>query len=127
MVYTIIVNNKNYDLPKKTVTVMSRMDEVMKVDLTQGLSVRQKYEKLHGFMKELVGEGKCKEMFGSDNLDEIDLSELTLAVKMVIDAYEKPVTDYDREKNMNKFNDIPLDKILSLTKAANTMASFPKK
>lgn len=103
------------------------MDEVMKVDLTQGLSVRQKYEKLHRFMKELVGEEKCKEMFGSDNLDEIDLSELTLAVKMVIDSYEKPVTDYDREKNMNKFNDIPLDKILSLTKAANTMASFPKK
>ncbi len=127
MVYTIIVDGKSYDLPKKTVSVMSAMDEVMRVDSDNGLSLRQKFEKLHNFMKNAVGEENCRKMFGSDSLNEIDLSELTLAVRKAIDAYEKPVADYDREKNMSKFNDIPFEKISSLTKAANTMASFPMK
>ena len=127
MEYTIIVENKSYDLPKKTISVMSALDEVTKVDSNNNLSVRQKFEKLHKFMKDTVGEENCREIFGSEQLDEIDLSELTLAVNKVIDAYEKPVADYHREKNMDKLNDIPLEKIISITKAANTMASFPKK
>ncbi|MBQ9990202.1 MAG: hypothetical protein IJP31_04580 [Lachnospiraceae bacterium] len=127
MEYTIIVDGKGYELPKKTVAVMTALDGVMKVDTDIGLSVRQKFEKLHTFMKDTVGSEKCEEMFGSDKLEEIDLSELTLAVRKVIDAYDKPIADYDREKTMSKFNDIPIEKVVSLTKAANTMTSFSNK
>lgn len=127
MEYTIIVGNKSYDLPKKTIAVMTKLDEVMKVDQSNNLSVRQKFEKLHNFMNGAVGEENCKEMFGSDQLEEIDLSELTLAVNKVIDAYDKPVNDYDKDNAMSKLNNIPIEKIISLTNAASTMSSFSKK
>ena len=127
MDYTIITNGRSYDLPKKTISVMNGLDEIMKIDHAPGLSLKQKYEKVHRFMKDLVGEENCKEMYGSDQLEEIDLSDLALSVKMVIDAYEKPLSDYEKEKNMEKLDNIPIEKIVSLTKAANTMASFPKK
>ena len=32
MDYTVIINNRSYDLPKKTVSVMNKLDDVLKVD-----------------------------------------------------------------------------------------------
>lgn len=103
MVYTIIVNSKSYDLPPKTVDVMEKIDEVLKVDSIAGLSVKQKFEKLHNFIKNLVGEENAEEMFGSSNLSEVDLSELTIAVRKVIQSYDKPVADYENEVNKAKW------------------------
>lgn len=126
MEYTIIINEQSYDLPKKTLSVTEKIDDILKVDATN-LSVRKKFEKLHGFMKDVVGDEAAKEMFGSDNLAEIDLSEVTLAVRKVIDAYDKPLTDYDAEKATRAFDSIPIDKIISMTKAAEKMAVMPQK
>ena len=126
MEYTIIINGQSYDLPKKTVSVMEKMDEVLKVDLVKGYTVRQKFEKLHGFIKGLAGDENAKEMFGSDDITEIDTSELTLTVKKIVDAYDKPITDYDAEKSRNKLNELPVEKIISIAKAAEKMANVPQ-
>lgn len=126
MEYTIIINGQSYDLPKRTVSVMEKMDEVLKVDLVKGYTVRQKFEKLHGFIKGLVGDENAKEMFGSDDIAEIDTSELTLTVKKIVDAYDKPITDYDAEKSRNKLNELPVEKIISIAKAAEKMANVPQ-
>lgn len=121
MEYNVIVNGKSYDLPKKTLEVMEKLDDVLKVDTIKGLSVRQKFEKLHGFMKDVVGEEKCREMFGSDDLEEIDLSELTVTIKKMLDAYDQPVNEYDIEKSKNQLNRLPLEKIISMAAAAEKM------
>lgn len=126
MEYTIIVNEQSYELPKKTIAVMEKLDEVLKVDSTN-LKVRQKFDKLHGFIKGLIGEEAAKEMLGSDNLSEIDLSELTLAVKKVVDAYDKPITDYDTDKTARTFDSLPIEKIISMTKAADKLSAMPSK
>lgn len=123
MVYTIIVNSKSYDLPPKTVDVMEKVDEVLKVDSIEGLSVKQKFDKLHKFIKNLVGEENAEEMFGSSNLSEVDLSELTIAVRKVIQSYDKPVADYENEVNKAKWDTLPIDKIISMSKAAQSMAN----
>lgn len=124
MEYTIIVNDKSYDLPKKTLAVMEKLDNVLKVDTVRNLTVKQKYEKLHTFVKELVGTENAAEMFGSDNISEIDLSELALAVKKINASYDKPVSDFDTEMRNEKLNNLPMEKIISLTKAAQTTANM---
>lgn len=117
MEYTIIVNGRSYDLPKKTIPVMEKLDDVLKVDSIKGLSVKQRFEKIHAFVKGLVGDEAAAEMFGSDNISEIDLSELTLAVMKINAAYEKPISDFEAEERAEKFNALPIEKISSLTKA----------
>ena len=84
MEYTVIVNDRSYDLPKKTISVVEKIDNVLKVDSLKGCSIKQKFEKLHSFVKEVVGDDNAKDMFGSDDIAEIDLSEVTLAVKKII-------------------------------------------
>ena len=126
MEYTIIVDGRSYDLPKKTLSVMEKMDDVMKVDSVKGYSVRQKFEKIHRFIKDLVGDDNAKEILGSDNISEMDLSEVTLTAKKIIDAYDKPITDYDLEKSMRKIEGIPIDKIVSVANAAEKIVKMPQ-
>lgn len=125
MEYTVIIDGQSYDLPKKTVAVVEKMDEVLKVDSTKGYSVRQKFEKLHVFVKDIVGEEAAREMLGSDNITEIDLSELTLSVRRIIDAYDSPIAAYDAEKSRAKLEGLPIEKIVSVAKAAEKIASLP--
>ena len=122
MIYTIIVNKRSYELPKKTVAVMEAVDGAITIDSNRALSLREKYMYLHEFVKEILGEEKAKECLGSDNLDEIDLSELAITVRIIHDAYDKPITDYVAGKTREKMNSIPMDKIASMMSVAEGMA-----
>lgn len=124
MVHTIIVNGRSYDLPKKTLSIADKADEVLKTDAIRGLSVRQRYDRLHNFVKDVLGDEKAKEVLGTDNLDEVDLSELTITVRKIVDAYEKPITDYQMEKNKEKMAGLPLKQIESIVNAANAAANM---
>lgn len=123
MEYTIIINGQSYDLPKKNVNIMEKLDEALKVDSLK-IDIRKKYEKLHRFVKEVVGEENAREMFGSDNLDEIDTSDLTLAVLKIDDAYDQPISDYRAEKMRESMNTIPAEKLISLTKSMQSVANM---
>lgn len=117
MQYTVIINGKSYDLPKKSLAVTERMDETAKVDDARGLSVREKFQRVHTFVKEILGDESAKEVFGSELLDEIDLSEVTLAFRKIVDAYNKPLEDYNIQKNNEKMAAIPFAKIADMSKA----------
>ena len=121
MEYTIIAGGRSYDLPKKTLDVMENLDTVLKFDSVKGLSVRQKFERMHYFSKNILGEEACKAVFGSSSLDEIDLSDLTITIKKIVDAYDKPVNDYDVEQSRAKINQLPIEKIISIANAAEKM------
>jgi len=119
MDYTVIINNRSYDLPKKTVSVMNKLDDVLKVD-NLNIKARQKFEKLHEFVK-----ANAKEILGSDNLDEIDLSDLSIGVLKINDAYNKPLNDYKMEKMRATLNSAQIDKINNLVNSATAMANLP--
>ena len=120
MEYTVIVNGKSYDLPKKTIAVAESLEEVLKVDSTN-LKIRQKMEKLHRFSKDLLGEDNVKEILGTDDLEEADTSALAMLVLNINEAYEQPVTEYRTDKMREAFNGIPTEKLSSLTKSMQTV------
>lgn len=124
MDYTVIINSRSYDLPKKTVSVMNKLDEVLKVDNLK-IKARQKFEKLHEFVKDILGEANAKEILESDNLDEIDLSDLSITVLKINDAYNKPLNDYKMEKMRATLNSAQIDKINNLVNSATAMANLP--
>lgn len=122
MVYTIIHNRKSYDLPKKTISVMDEIDRCLKID-SSGLSLRDRFDQLRLFLVNILGEDNVVEILGSNDLDEIDLSDITITFKKVVDAYEKPVNDYNNGKTREALSQIPFDKIAQLSKVT---AEMPK-
>lgn len=124
MVYTI-VNSKgrSFDLPKKTVSVMEDLDQAITIDNNRNLSLREKYSHLHEFVKRTLGEEKAKECLGSDNLDEIDLSELAITVRKIHDSYDKPIADYATAKMREKLASVPMEKITPMVAAAKEVTA----
>lgn len=122
MNYTVIVNGQSYDLPKKTIKVVEEMDKVAQIDNVKGLGIRDKFKALFDFIGCLVGKEAAKEILGSDKLDEVDLSEVTLTFAKIKDAYDKPLEDYNTDKSFQKLNSIPTDQIVQLANVANQMS-----
>lgn len=118
MQYTVIINGQSYDLPKKTIKVYEEVERVSKVDDVKGMSLRDKFKTLFDFITSLVGKENAKEILGSDKLDEVDLSEVTLAFKQIVDAYDKPLEDYSLSKSYSKLDGIPVENIVKLVNAA---------
>lgn len=121
MIYTIIVNNRSYELPKKTVDVMEALNGAITIDNNRNLSLREKYACLHDFVKRMLGDVKAKECLGSESLDDLDLSELAIVVQKIHDAYEKPVNDYRMSKMRDKISGIPMDKLASMMSMAENV------
>lgn len=124
MIYTIIVNNRSYELPKKTVAVMEDLDQALTIDSNRNLSLREKYMHLHEFVKKSIGEEKAKECLGSDSLDEIDLSDLAITVRKIHDAYDKPVSEYQTAKMRERLAAVPMDKIVPMMTAAGKVGEL---
>ena len=122
MEYTVIVNGQSYDLPKKTMKVAEDIDKLLKADTDTKIALKDKYKKQHDFIKCLIGEDNAKEIFATDDINEIDLPEITLTVKKIIDAYDKPITDYYAEKSADRINSLPIDKIVELVKVTKDMS-----
>ena len=118
MEYTVIVNGQSYDLPKKTIKVADDIDKLLKADTDNRIALKDKYKKQYDFIKCLIGEDNAKEIFTTDDINEIDLPEITLTVKKIIDAYDKPITDYEIEKSRDRISELPLDKVIELAKVA---------
>lgn len=123
MEYTVIINGRSYDLPKKTVSVMEKMDGILKIDSCR-MKARQKFEKMHEFVKDMIGEENAKEAFGTDNLEEMDMSELAITVLKMNDAYNQPLTDYKIEKMRATMNSMQTDKIAALANSASAIANM---
>lgn len=127
MEYTVTINDRCYELPKKTLSVIGKLDGVLKVDSRKDFSARQKFEKLHQFIKEVLGDEAAREILGAENLEEIDLSDLSLTVLQINDAYNRPVLDYRTNKMNESLSAISADKIVPLINGIKTMESMPDK
>lgn len=115
MIYTLIINKKSYDLPKKTLDIVEAMDEVVQLDQNDKLTTRQKYEEILAFLNSLLGAKAVKEILGSEDITEMDLTDITLTFRKIVDAYNKPVRDYERSVGLADFNQLPIDKLVQLS------------
>lgn len=122
MIYSVTATNGiTYDLPKKNLGTIEKLNAVLKIDSTE-LNIKQKYQKLLDFVVDMLGDSNVKDILGGIKLPEIDFGELEVLILRIQAAYDKPVEDYRREQIESSFDSIPTDKIVALTKAAETVA-----
>ena len=127
MVYTIISDEmQSYDLPGKTLKIVEKIEDVLKNDARKDLSIREKYKRLHTFVVDILGKEVAKEFLGTDKLDEMDLSVLSITAKKIMDAYDRPVDEYNRNRVQQTIDEIPLDKVTELIKATDSMKDIKK-
>lgn len=118
MQYTAIIDGHSYDLPKKTITIAEEMDRIIRNDSVKGVPLRNKFQAAYNFVKQIIGEKNAEEVFGTNDFQEMDMSEITIAFKTIYDAYQKPVNDYASGQARRSFESLPLDKLSKLSEAS---------
>lgn len=122
--YALRINNREYELPKKTISVQERIDKIDDENEKKLISKRKKYENMFAFVKDMVGEDAAKEIFETDDLsriDDIDLCTITISYLGIVDAYSKAVRDYQLDGSESVINNEVLGKVISLAKSVETI------
>ena len=66
----------------------------------------------------LLGKEAVVEAIGSTELNEVDLSEVTIAFRKIVDAYNRPVQDYVNASGRGALDSMPIDQMTNLANAA---------
>lgn len=109
--YLLVANRRSYTLPNKNLHLVEEMERVARVDSIHGMTTREKFEEILKFIVDVVGEDNAKEILGSVSVEEVDLSAVTVTFRMIVDAYNKPITDYTSKKSSEALSGIPSEKI----------------
>lgn len=117
MIYTVIINDRSYDLPKKTLAITEALEQTAKVD-ELNIPTREKYRKVLDCVIGLLGKDAVVEALGSADLNEVDLSEVTIAFRKIVDGYNKPVQDYVNASGRGALDGMPIDQMTNLANAA---------
>ncbi|MGF0064257.1 hypothetical protein ACQRCQ_03150 [Lachnospiraceae bacterium SGI.085] len=122
--YALKIHNREYALPKKTISVQERIDKIDDDNEKKLLPKRKKYENMFAFVKDMVGEDAAKEIFETDDLsriDDIDLCTITISYLGIVDAYSKAIRDYQMDDSESAINNEVLGKVISLAKSVETI------
>lgn len=122
--YTLKIHNREYELPKKTISVQERIDKIDDENEKKTLSKRKKYENMFVFVKDMVGEDAAKEIFETEDLnsiDNLDLCTITISYLGIVDAYSKAIRDYQMDGSKSVIDNEVLGKIISLAKSVDTI------
>jgi len=122
MIYTVIINDRSYDLPKKTLQVTEMLDKTAEVDKLK-ISTRDKYKRVLDCIVNLIGSENTAEALGSTDLAELDLTEITLTFRKIVDAYNKPVQDYVNASGLGALNGFPIEELTKLADAATKVVN----
>ena len=117
MIYTVIINDRSYDLPKKTLAITEALEQTANVD-ELSIPTREKYRKVLDCVISLLGKEAVAEALGSTELNEVDLSEVTIAFRKIVDGYNKPVQDYVNASGRGALDGMPIDQMANLANAA---------
>jgi hypothetical protein len=117
VIYTVIINDRSYDLPKKTMAITEKLDATGQVDELD-IPVREKYRKVLDCVLAILGKEATEEALGSTDLNEVDLSEVTIAFRKIVDAYNRPVQDYVNASGRGALEGMPLQEMTALANAA---------
>ena len=125
MQYTVIMaNNHSYDLPPKTIKVVEELERIASIDNQKNLSLRDKFKAVFNSVAGCIRKENAIDLLGSDNFEEVDLNEVTIAYQKIVDAYSRPTEEYKLNETIKAFDNLPIDRMVSLANAADKLKSI---
>lgn len=122
MIYTVIIDDRSYDLPKKTLAVTEMLDKAADVDKLK-ISTRDKYKRVLDCIVAIIGQENTAEALGSTDLNELDLTDITITFRKIVDAYNKPVQDYVNASGFGALSSFPIEELTKLATAATQVVN----
>ena len=119
MEYTIIEDGKSYDLPKHSVKISNEMESIEKFK-ANAKSVKDQLKKMYDFCREMLGDENAGELLG--DFEDSDPNVINIVYLDIVEAYRKPIEDYEREKQSETLSRYDLKKYIEIFNAFSKAA-----
>ncbi|MCM1258798.1 MAG: hypothetical protein NC307_13215 [Roseburia sp.] len=126
MEYYAVLNDRTYTLPRYTNSIRSKIDRIAADDISDKLDTGKKFESKYQFIKGLIGEESAMEVFGTDNMEEIDLNDITISYVRILHAYDKTVSELDQESKIASISPDDRELVMELIKNAGNIRELDK-
>ncbi len=126
MEYCVELNGGMYALPPYTNNVRSKINRISADDLNEKVDDFNKFISKHGLIKELIGKDAALEIFGTDEVGEIDLNLITICYVRILRAYEKDVAELEREDKLASLSQEDRDFMMEFFKNAGNIQELDK-
>lgn len=130
MEYTLNFNNREYQLPPKTIDIEEKIETIDMENGSASIRKRKKYENMFRFIKEQVGEENAKEIFETDDvtgISGIDLCSITICYLGIVNAYDAPIRNYKKSELEGEISKLNLNDIGKLADMVKTLENMDAK
>mgnify|MGYP003287575480 FL=1 len=111
MNYSIEFDGANYDLVPYSFGISDKLEKVDAFNESNA-TVREKCKKMYDLESEIIGKDTFESDFGK--FEDVDPNVLNILWLKIIDAYEKPLTDFQTERRSQTLDDVEADKVLKV-------------
>ena len=121
---TLEATGETIHLPDYTVDIAEKIESVMLYADTKA-RFRDKIKKMYDFLANLLGKETVVEQFGK--FETCDPNDINLLFLKITDAYNRPVSDYNEDKIVEKLDKTQIDKLSKIVDSADKIKNFDKK
>ena len=111
-------------LPDYTVDIAEKIESVMLYADTKA-RFRDKIKKMYDFLDKLLGKEVVVGQFGK--FENCDPNDINLLFLKITDAYNRPVSDYNEDKIVEKLDKTQIDKLSKIVDSADKIKNLDKK
>lgn len=119
MNYTIEMNGNVLELPKYTISVMEKIEQVEKKSNSSSASMKSKLQGLYNFLCDLIGTDDVENAIGK--FEDSDPNEINIAYLSVIREYNRPLSDFEIKQGLEQINELNNSDIAKL---GDTISKF---
>lgn len=114
-------DGNTYELAKKTLAIAKKEDL-----MARATTLEDAYRKQFDYAMEVLGDESFKKIFGSNNLNDIDLVLLTYICNEIDTAYMERINEQQRLKSEKLASNKAVDKIIQAGKSIEVMEKYKK-
>jgi hypothetical protein len=103
MNYSIEMNGNIIELPKYTISVMEKLEQLEKNSNSPG-SAKSKLQAMYNFLCDLVGKDKVEEVIGK--FTDADPNDINIAYLSIVKEYNKPLNDYEMSEGLEQIKEL---------------------
>lgn len=111
-------------LPDYTVDIAEKIESVMLYADTKA-RFRDKIKKMYDFLDKLIGKEVVVGQFGK--FENCDPNDINLLFLKITDAYNRPVSDYNEDKIVEKLDKTQIEKLSKIVDSADKIKNLDKK
>lgn len=116
--YSLILNNKNIQLPNYSFGIAERLEECSAINSSER-TYKDKCLALYDFEKDLLGEDKISELVG--DFETCDPNDIQLLFMGIVSCYNQPIEKKRNEQINNALSKIDIDKISKIMEHAGEL------